>query len=632
MTTKTFEIEALLPWSEPREVNTKVGPRKVRSADPTEEFWGLWKLNRSELQSAGISVALFRGKWTVSLWERPSKEEVQTKNELLEVSQATDSEMVIPVPPGLSYLPYQKAGIEFASKRNNTLIGDEMGLGKTIQAIGYMNVTNPKKTLIVCPATLKINWRKELEKWLVNKKRISIANSRSLLLADVTIMNYDILKQHIEVLEQHFFDLIIMDEGHYIKNRNAKRTKFAHRLRAANKIVMTGTPILNRPEELFSILNLLDPQEWGEFFKFAYRYCGARRNRFGLDTSGASNLQELQERLRTTLMIRRLKKDVLLDLPPKTRQLITIEQDQELGELVNQEKAILDKAYSYDIEGLNGHEVLFQELSLVRHMQAIAKLPYVFEHIDGIMDEDPRKLVIFAHHRDVVQAVVDHCESKGWNPVSITGGTKMDDRDKAVIKFQTDKNCMIFVGNFKAAGVGITLTESSHVLCIEMDWVPGNITQAEDRCHRIGQRDNVLVQHLVIDGTLDAEMCLRVIEKQNIIDQALDSQIEKKTIEDYDPVKEVILIQPEDDVEYSKEEKEMYHKAIKYVAGFDFDHANVLNGVGFNKFDTGIGNNLAQLPLGQLSNKQAGIAKRLAIKYRGQLPEELKVQKQIVEE
>jgi len=262
----------------------------------------------------------------------------------IEASRLTDINIDFPVPEDLKYLGYQKAGIAYAIDKNATLLADEMGLGKTIQAIGVINAKEDiKKVIIVCPASLKINWQRELEKWLVKPLTVGIAGKK-FPEADIIIINYDILKKYQANLEKQNWDLIVMDEAHYVKNSKAARSKVAKEIaeKAKNKILITGTPIANRPAELWHLLHILNPQKWDNFFNFAKRYCDAERTSYGWDFSGASNLKELQNLLRENVMVRRLKKDVLTELPAKRRQIITIEADKEAQQLIKQQTSQLD--------------------------------------------------------------------------------------------------------------------------------------------------------------------------------------------------------------------------------------------------------------------------------------------------
>ncbi|KKM78242.1 hypothetical protein LCGC14_1362040 [marine sediment metagenome] len=255
----------------------------------------------------------------------------KTLKESRQLSRAMDADIEIPVPAGLEYRPFQKAGVAYALQRRNTLIGDDMGLGKTVEAAGVINVTEPGRILVVCPATLRPNWLRELEKWMVTRRRIGIAiGSDWPQDVEVVIINYDILKRHHDALRAVTWDLLILDEVHYLKNPKAQRTqhvfgsKTIDPIPAARILGLTGTPILNRPIEMWPILNGLDPDSWPSRYKFGIRYARGYKGPWGWDFSGASHLDELQDKLRSTIMIRRRKEDVLTELPPKQRQVIEL--------------------------------------------------------------------------------------------------------------------------------------------------------------------------------------------------------------------------------------------------------------------------------------------------------------------
>lgn len=463
--------------------------------------------------------------------------------EALEASRATDAVIDIPAPAGLSYLPYQRAGIAFAAQRSATLIADEMGLGKTIQSLGVINLNaGIKKVLVVCPASLRLNWKRELEKWLVRPLSIGIATAKELPETDVVIVNYDILNK-LPALANIEFDLLVGDECHFAKNQKALRSKAFYKLQAKNKIFLTGTPITNRPSELFPIVNALDPATFPNFMQFARRYCNAHATRFGWDFSGAANLPELQEKLRASIMIRRLKKDVLTDLPAKRRQIIEfpangagkiIKNEQEtvarheaaLKELRAAVKRAKTSTNSGEYERAvarlkDAVRVAFEEMSRLRRETAIAKIPYVIDHLRDLISEDSTyKVVLMAHHKQVVREIA---AAFGDKAVVLTGDTSMEARQQTVDAFQNpDSGIQIFVGSIRAAGVGITLTASAHVVFAELDWTPAAISQAEDRVHRIGQQGSVLVQTLVLEGSLDAKFAKTIAKKLNVIEKTLD--------------------------------------------------------------------------------------------------------------
>lgn len=448
------------------------------------------------------------------------KQLAATRKASVEASYQSDTTFQPPVPVGthpltgkpFALMPFQRAGVEFCVKRPAALIGDAPGLGKTLQAIGVANcVPDFKRGLFVCPATLKSNWYREIKLWLVHpNKSVGIAQGSYWPDTDIIIVNYDILLRHKDALEEVDWDLVVLDEAHYIKSAKAQRTaailgnkkKGIKPLRAKRRLALTGTPILNRPGELFSILHWLDPNAWPSRFYFAQRYCAGGYGMY----DGASNLEELQLRLRSTLLVRRLKEDVLKELPSKLRSVVEyddpdlrLEIEEEVRSMRAREAALaslraaveLAKAsdnpqeYKAAVEALrSGLSVAFAEISELRARTAIAKIPHVIAHVKDIIENTSDKVVVFAHHREVVERI---CSAFPWLSVKLYGGMSEAAKDASVTAFQTDPNVRIFVGSILAAGVGLTLTAAHRVVFAELDWTPSNVTQAEDRCILEGQ-------------------------------------------------------------------------------------------------------------------------------------------------
>ena len=462
----------------------------------------------------------------------------------LMASHATDAAIEIPSPPGLEYMPFQRAGIAYAMERRSTLIADEMGLGKTIQAIGVIN-SDPeiKAVLVVCPASLKLNWQRELHKWLVRPMFTGIIRDYMPYGIPILILNYDVLHKHAAALANREFDLLIVDEAHYAKNPNARRSQHLYSIRAKRRLFLTGTPIVNRPLEVYPLLVQLAPEEFGNpaqperaARQFKNKYAAASVD----NLQGRLVLNELQTRMRMSIMVRRLKKDVLTELPPKMRQVIELPAGSASSAVAAEQAAInaaaaesislrvaveLAKAsenwgdYSAAVGLLKKQlSVSMGEISRLRHQTALAKVPAIIEHIrESLAGGQP--VVLFAHHKDVIAAYYEAFQKAA---VTLVGDMTLRARQESVDRFQAG-SAQLFIGSIQAAGVGITLTKGSHVIFAELDWVPGNMSQAEDRCHRIGQHDSVLVQHLVLEGSLDATIANRLVEKQKVIDAALDA-------------------------------------------------------------------------------------------------------------
>jgi len=613
---------------------------------------------------------------------------LNARRDALAASRATDAAIDIPAPEGCEYLPYQKGGIAFAAKRFETLakananggvlFGDEMGLGKTIQAIGTANIIAEIETIcVVCPASLKRNWMRELKKWLVRPATIGIGDSKGCPDSDIVIINYEAIFETDKEIEaanaklakrnrvpavklKHLslarnFDYLIIDEAHRIKNGEAKRTQAVEMIRAKRIAYLTGTPIPNRYREVWNTLYRLDPMTWsytdkrGErkpaFWSFLNRYCGGRAEA-GM---GSHNGEELQEKMRTEFMVRRLKAEVLTDLPPKRRKIVEVTPTTEKeAEVIAAHKAQVEKIHA-DIERLQAEVelakaddneanyteavkklhaatgVAFTEMAKVRHEEAVAIIPSAIEHLSDALEDPAHKVIVFAWHHDVIEAIASAFQDRA---VVIYGETSLEDRDAAVQSFQHDPNAQLFVGSITAAGFGLTLTAASHVVFVEEDWVPGNVTQAEDRAHRISQKNTVLIEHLVFDDSIGAKMIQICLAKQSISDKALDNIIEID--EEEIKIPETINAPATKDIKREKVATEAanitpaeiadVHTALKILAG-TCDWAAARDGDGFNKIDAFLGHSLADAP--RLSAKQTVLGKKIIRKYKRQLNPDL---------
>ena len=574
------------------------------------------------------------------------------------LSRAEDADFEAPSPEGLDYYPFQRAGIQYAVEKfddgeEGVLIADEMGLGKTIQAIGTINALDLETVVVVCPSSLKQNWKRELEEWLVTPLSVNIYDEGPMT-ADVEIVNYALLSSRTdtlpEIINEHGPELLILDESHYIKNRKAKRTKAARAIESPRRLFLTGTPIKNRPIELWTQLQELTDEF--DFWSYAKTYCNAQKDRFGWDMSGAQNLDELQERLRSSVMVRRQKADVLTDLPDKIRQIVPLAQNGLKG-LVEQEKSAYEKheeeiaeakrkvaearvnddedEYEAAVEKLrSSQQAAFEKMAEIRQELAIRKTDYVIEHVENIV-ESQGKVVLFAHHKQAIEKIADHF---GDRAVSLTGDTPQDERQRVVDRFQDDPEVEVFIGSIHAAGTGLTLTAASNVVFAEIDWTPSVNRQCEDRCHRIGQDDTVQVQYLVIDDSLEAKIARTNVRKQRNIDKAMNEDYDDgfynmetdastsimptgqdDTLED-----SVADKKKEDEIEeIPEEQRQAILRGVKQLSAY-CDGARAEDGMGFNKLDTDFGHSLAENM--SLSNRQAYYGRKLVRKYQGQLDEE----------
>jgi SWI/SNF-related matrix-associated actin-dependent regulator 1 of chromatin subfamily A len=463
------------------------------------------------------------------------------EGDILAASFSTDGPDCV-VPVGRELFPFQRGGVHYAIRAllqyRSVLIGDDMGLGKTAQALCVVNQMHIARVLVVCPAFLRINWAREVKTWVTD--------------AEVQVIGYEEL-----VKLDNAFDApalqqcVIFDECQYLKNHDAKRTKAALALPATWRIFLSGTPIVNRPIELWPVLNAIDPKAWGSRHEFGLQYCagypeskavyvrGERKTITEWNYRGASNLVELQRRLRSTIMVRRLKSAVMKDLPPKIRQIVTFPAHMAgaTGELLAQARKIWKaKSEGYgagSIQALRGAEIsLHERIAKVRHEEGLAKVEIVVQHARDVL-ESVSKVIIFAYHRDVIAKL--HYLLSDYNPCVVLGGLRDDQRQEEVDAFQNNDTRRVFIGQIQAAGVGLTLTAAQTVLFAEMDWTPAGMTQAEDRAHRIGQTQSVHVQVLVQDGSLDATIAKVLLRKQKVLDAALDGKVAGEDFS-FDPV------------------------------------------------------------------------------------------------
>ena len=473
----------------------------------------------------------------------PQKKSIKLMQKLhsnLNASAAENSDMMIPAPPGLAYLPYQRAGIAFGLKNAGVLIADEPGLGKTIQAIGIINADpSMRHILLVVPASLKINWARELDKWLVTARNVTIIEGEPdsnevdpRFESDIVIINYELVPLYVSTINQCNWDMVIADECHILRNPEAQRTQYfigdlEHTMppiSATRRVFLTGTPILNRAKDVWSLVSYLNPAVWYSYDDFVRKFCQG-----GAEDSGSSNLESLQALLRGTVMIRRLKSDVLKDLPPKKRHIVKLQHlSPRIHSLLEEERMTCRRAQAPDEQWARYASTLddfrkikktaLRDTSRVRHNIAVSKLPMVIKYIESQLLFN-KKLIIFAHHQDVINEITKHF---GEIAVSFTGRSSANAKQFAVDQFQNNPGIRLGVVSILSAGVGITLTAANRVIFVELDWTAANITQAEDRCHRIGQTKAVDIIHLILDGSIDIHLAEKIIEKQLIYDKALN--------------------------------------------------------------------------------------------------------------
>jgi len=549
---KTVEGELIIvirfSFSIPNLEVVKSIPGRKYHAHGKDKFW------TAPLAKETLSI-LHEGGW---VFDDVLKKYLQTIREKTEQTKSIDfSKLGLPA----KLYPFQEDGIKQLLKWNGrALIGDDMGLGKTIQALVWLRL-NPEAfpAVIVVPASLKYNWKKEAAKWLENPSIEVISGKELYQINDkIIIINYDILPAWIETLLQLRPKTIVLDEVHYIKNNDAIRTKACKRLAKSCQYVlaMSGTAVVNRPIEIYNAISLINPGLMPSRWKFAHRYCGAKHNGFGWDFSGASNIEELHTFLKEHIMIRRRKQDVLTELPDKTYTTIPLEISNRkeyteaetnfidyirfitMGKLIDMEadlKKTLDfvEGELFDKDALvqqkvnkvEGAETLVQ-IEMLKQLAVEGKMKSVFDWIDDFLESEDKKLIIFAVHKKVIDLLMQRYEKKA---VKVDGGVSNIARQAAVETFQNDKKTRLFIGNIKAAGVGLTLTAASDVLFVELPWTPGDLKQAEDRAHRIGQKNNVQIHRLLAVNTIEEKIMALIDAKKKVVQGVLDGIVDRSS-------------------------------------------------------------------------------------------------------
>lgn len=422
-----------------------------------------------------------------------------------------------------SLYPHQADGVAFLLSKKRVLLADDMGLGKTRQAIVAMEAGAPDgKILIVCPASLKLNWKREIH--LIDPAAeievIGIDREPTKDEPRWIVVNYDILSKHAGRLHNIDWSGIILDEAHFIKNAS-QRTNHCLKLLGVQAdahapiigpdyvFLLTGTPMTNRPKDLFNLLRCVGHPAARSFLSFAKRYCDAYRNDYGWVTTGASNLDELNL-LMKEVSIRR-KKEEVLDLPSKIRSWVPVD--------ISGSKAAFNAVESFlnwyadtDPSKPNDTEFL-SRLTKVRTALHKAKQKAVMERIRDVVASGA-KVIVFTCFSEGIDR---HHAKLGETAVTITGSDSPEKRMAAVDRFQTDDTVRIALCNIIAGGVGITLTAGTHVIFQDLDWVPANHAQAEDRCYRMGQKNRVTVEYFQAAGTLDSYIAELLEQKMKLI-------------------------------------------------------------------------------------------------------------------
>ncbi len=413
---------------------------------------------------------------------------------------------------------HQVEGIAFLLGRRRAILADDMGLGKTRQSIIALRHAEPTGPyLVVCPASVKHNWQKEIQYVdpSIECRILEGASGGPGLdsFAGWVIVNYDILGKRLDELEAIKWKGLVFDEAHYLKNHTSQRNRYAMKLADQEDVVvyaLTGTPLTNRPRDLFPLLQLVRHAMGRSFLSFAKRFCNATHNGYGWVTDGASNLEELTAQLHGVML--RRKKEHVLDLPPKIRSWVPVRipagtATAEIREVV---ETLLASRSGSTPRGDRAR--LLAKITKARDKIASAKIDATIELLDGIVEQGD-KAIVFSCFDKPLQKIA---KKFGDACVLLTGATPSGKRQDLVDKFQNDKAVRVFVANIQAGGVGLNLTAARHVVFNDLDWVPTNHWQAEDRAYRIGQTGTVNVHYLVGEGTID-EFVQGVLETKSAL-------------------------------------------------------------------------------------------------------------------
>jgi SWI/SNF-related matrix-associated actin-dependent regulator of chromatin subfamily A-like protein 1 len=441
---------------------------------------------------------------------------------------------------GRGLYPHQVEGVAFLLGRHRAILADDMGLGKTRQAIVALRHVAPDGPwLVVCPASVKQNWAREIA--LVDENLlVHIIGPESAPTPDWTgfvVINYDVLKRHQEALAQLPFAGFVFDEAHYLKNQTSQRSKAGIALVNARPdetpvYALSGTPLTSRPRDLFVLLNVIRHPMARSFLSFAKRYCAATHNGFGWVTDGASNLEELAVQLQGAML--RRTKDEVLDLPPKLRSWVPVSVPNGPG--VSEMRAVVQdlvRSQSRQAGGRAGTDAaevagstgadrirLVARITKARNAIAKAKVKATVDLVDSAVQQG-EKVLVFSCFDAPVKAIAKHF---GDAAVTLTGATPTTKRQTIVDRFQCDNDVRVLVANLIAGGVGLNLTAARHVVFNDLDWVPTNHWQAEDRAYRIGQTATVNVHYLVGERTVE-EFVQAVLErKAALIDAVIDGR------------------------------------------------------------------------------------------------------------
>ena len=441
------------------------------------------------------------------------------------------------IPPELEakLMPFQRDGIRFILQRGGrALLGDEMGLGKTVQALGVASAYRDEwPVMIICPSSLRESWSAAIQEWLgVPEKRVRVVHSGKDAEGTVfgtfqfLVISYGFLDK---IKDSGMFNIVVVDESHALKDWTAKRTKVALPIlkKAKRVVLLTGTPALNRPKEIFTQLSAVAAKANLKLKDFGERYCeGSRWDKY----AGSKNLGELFALLHSSVMVRRLKKDVLSELPRKRRQKVFLGLDATSKKQLLKLKEQMDESRAMLVSSLlRGKMGAIRDNGVIMEVYkktAEVKIKAVQEYV-GTLLEAGEKFLIFGHHIAILDAIEQACNrgsKSATGYIRIDGSTPAKQRADLVDDFQNNQDTQVAILSIKAAGVGLTLTAASTVVFAELTWVPGDLIQAEDRAHRIGQQNAVNVSFLMVKNSIDEVIWNTIEQKLEQLGECLNGE------------------------------------------------------------------------------------------------------------
>lgn len=422
----------------------------------------------------------------------------------------------IRVPKGLTLKPFQEDAVrlmlKFLQASGGCYNAYEMGLGKTVQAIVATNnilqfQSNIPTILVICPAVMLLTWRREIKLWSKGYKFNWI------------IKSYNHVSSNIDDFAKTKFDVLILDEAHYLKNSKAQRTKNILKKIWDNckyKICLSGTPFTNNIVDGYTLFHRLNPTAFPDWWTFANRYAERKNNGFGFQFVGLRNEEELRKIIWDSFFLRKTKKQVLPELPDKVYQRISL--DEKLAHRLTKEEEIMMEEYRKELIALLQSDTPMKSIKpppvaimKIRREQGLKKVKPVVEYLKILLEQNV-PLVVFCVFTDVLEQLVS--ELKAYNPVVLQGSTTLRNRQRAIDDFQSGKS-NLFLGQIDAAGIGITLVRSSNVVLPETCYSPNQIQQAVDRLHRIGQKDCVTVHYFVVENSVDEKINDSLMKKAN---------------------------------------------------------------------------------------------------------------------